>query len=104
MFNRAKSRIPSKGQLQDWLELVLVPVNPNPRYFNRLRGRLISYQGNGLPSPWLLLSIIAMLAFMLVASLGLALRFILGLITLITWLREKRGQGKREALPLTAQS
>ena len=78
--------------VRSWLEDVLVPVEPNPRFLRRLRGRLVHYKGDRGPSGWLLFPVAAMVLLLVIAILGIGLRAVLGLLGLIGG--GKRGKSK----------
>lgn len=99
--NRARRR-PSHDQLKAWLEQVLVPVEPSPRFLKRLRGRLVSYQGKRMPSIWMLVSVLAMMLVMVAGSLYLTLRIVLGLINLVGSIKRRRGRARTERMASAA--
>ncbi|HEY46813.1 MAG: hypothetical protein AMJ88_01430 [Anaerolineae bacterium SM23_ 63] len=66
-----------RKELEAWLEQVLVPVEPNPRFLRRLRARLVTYQGGGLFSGWMIVVVLATTLLLAITTLGLVIRFIL---------------------------
>ncbi|HEY70438.1 MAG TPA: hypothetical protein G4O08_07650 [Anaerolineae bacterium] len=97
-------RIPGgldKDQLVDWLEQVLQPVEPSRRFLRRLRARMVMYQGRGLSSVWLLVLMGGVVLVMMAVVLGLALRLLIGLLSLPGLVRNKNKEKNQEAQPST---
>jgi hypothetical protein len=79
-----------RKDLEAWLAQVLVPVEPNPRFLRRLRARLVTYQGGGLFSGWMILVVLATTLLLAITALGLLVRLILGWLNLLGILGRKR--------------
>ena len=79
-----------RKELESWLAQVLVPVEPNPRFLRRLRARLVTYQGGGLFSGWMIVVVLATALLLAITSLGLVIRLILGWLNLLGILGRKR--------------
>jgi hypothetical protein len=88
-----------REQLVDWLEKVLQPVEPSRRFLRRLRARMVMYQGGGLSSVWLLVLMVGVVLVMMAVSLGLALRLVIGLLSLLGLIKRKPVQKKRDTQP-----
>lgn len=87
-----------REDLEAWLERALVPVEPNPRFVRRLRGRLVHVRGQGLLSLWVVILILATVALTLATWLGLILRLALAIVGFVGFLqRQRRGQLKTTA-------
>ncbi len=69
-----------RDQLIRWLEETLVPVEPRARFVHHLRARLVRVRGGLMGSAWPLVVAAAATLLILMASLGLILRFLLGLL------------------------
>jgi hypothetical protein len=94
-------RIPGgldKDQLVDWLEQVLQPVEPSRRFLRRLRARMVMYQGGGLSSGWLLILMGGVVLVMMAVVLGLALRLLIGMLSLPGLVRKKSKEKKTQPL------
>ena len=79
-----------RKELETWLAQVLVPVEPNPRFLRRLRARLVTYQGGGPFSGWMIVVVLATALLLATTALGLVLRLILGWLNLLGILGRKR--------------
>lgn len=101
MFGERIPNALNKDQLIDWLEQVLQPVEPSRRFLRRLRARLVTYQGGRLPSGWLLAVAGGLIFVIAVISLGIALRFLIGLLSLLGLGRETRRRRKKDMQPTT---
>ncbi len=101
MFGERIPNALNKDQLIDWLEQVLQPVEPSRRFLRRLRARLVTYQGGRLPSGWLLVVAGGLILVIAVISLGIALRFLIGLLSLLGLGRETRRRRKKDMQPTT---
>lgn len=87
-----------RKQLEAWLAQVLVPVEPNPLFLRRLRARLVTYHGGGLFSGWMMVVVLATALLLVITTLGLLLRFLLGWFNLIGLIGRKK---RRSADPQT---
>jgi hypothetical protein len=79
-----------RKDLEAWLAEVLVPVEPNPRFLRRLKARLVTYQGSGPFSGWMIVVVFATAILLAITTLGLITRLILGWLALIGLLGRKR--------------
>jgi len=80
----------SNEQLENILKNVLTPVEPSGEFINRLRARLVRISEDRFPSLWLGVAAVAGASLVVLASLGMALRVLLTLLTLIGWSIRKR--------------
>jgi hypothetical protein len=95
MSERDKNRsLMERGELVSWLEQALVPVSPNPTFVRRLRGRIVTYHRGALPSQWTLVFVALIMLALIAASLGMAIRLLLGLLGLFGLM--ERGRRERE--------
>lgn len=85
-----------RNELVNWLEQVLVPVSPNPRFVRRLRGRMVTYHQGALPSQWTLLFLALIVLALVAASLGMAIRLLIGLLGLFGIMQRGRREGVLE--------
>ena len=81
-----------RKDLEAWLAQVLIPVEPNPRFLRRLRARLVTYQGGGLFSGWMIVVVLATALLLAITALGLVIRLILGWLHLLGILGRKRSE------------
>ena len=79
-----------RKQLEAWLAQVLVPVEPNPVFLRRLRARLVTYHGGRLFSGWMMVVVLATALLLLITSLGLLIRLLLGWFNLIGLIGRKK--------------
>ncbi|MCK5053370.1 MAG: hypothetical protein KAR65_03785 [Anaerolineales bacterium] len=86
----------SKKRLEELLSDILVPVEPSVQFVRRLRARLVTYQGRGPLSGWMVIVVIATVFLLAVTSIGLVVRIFLGLVSLIG-LNSNRRRMKSEA-------
>ena len=73
----------SRRKIEDWLEKALVPVEPSPAFVRHLRARLVNIEGDRLLSPWMLIVVVAAVLVMIATWFGVAVRLVLGLLSLI---------------------
>ncbi len=95
----------SRRQIEDWLEKALVPVEPSPAFVRHLRARLIQIEGDRLLSPWMLIVVMAAVIVMIATWFGVAVRLVLGLLSLIGLVERSQKRGSPPALapvPLSA--
>lgn len=80
----------SDKQMETWLRQVLIPVEPNPHFIHRLRGRLVHVRGASSPNLWT--AVVLGVGVMLVAAawMGLALRLVLALVSALGLLSQRR--------------
>jgi hypothetical protein len=79
-------------QLEQLLRSTLVPVEPNPQFFHRLRARLVYFQQNG-PSGWMLVAAAGTILVLVGATFAVGLRMVLiavGIAGLLTTRRKPR--------------
>jgi hypothetical protein len=96
MFSEHISKALNKDQLIDWLEEVMQPVEPSKRFLRRLRARMVMYQGGRLPPIWLIAIVGGVILVVIAITLGLALRLLLGLSSLIGLGRIRRRRAKKD--------
>ena len=80
----------SEEQLEGMLRRVMIPVEPNPQFVVRLRGRLVHVGGGDGPDLWTMVAVGVGLMLMAAAWMGLALRLILALAGVLGLLRQRR--------------
>jgi hypothetical protein len=85
----------SRRRLEELLEQVLVPVEPDLRFVRRLRARLVHYQGTGMGPLWMLVFGLAVATVVAVASLGLTLRVLLGFLGLLGIVTRRQADGRK---------
>lgn len=83
-----------RAKLVDWLEQSLVPIEPSPAFVRRLRARLVNVQGDQVFSPWVLILLIASVLILVATWLGLGLRLLLALLSLIGLMERRRRDPK----------
>jgi hypothetical protein len=96
MFSEQISKALNKDQLIDWLEEVMQPVEPSKRFLRRLRARMVMYQGGRLPPVWLIAIVGGVILVVVALTLGLALRFLLGLSSLFGLGKLRQRKSKKE--------
>lgn len=79
-----------RGQLEDWLERALVPVEPSPVFIRQLQARLVTVRGDRPFSPWMLVLVVVTSLVLLASWLNVATRIILGLLSLIGLIERSR--------------
>jgi hypothetical protein len=79
-----------KKQLEKWLEDSLVPVEPSSRFLKRLHARLVTFQGEGALSGWMLVVILVTSLMLGVTVIGLIIRGILSWLNLLGMINRKR--------------
>jgi uncharacterized membrane protein len=85
----------SARELEGWLRQALVPVEPSPAFARRLRARLVEVRGNGLPSVWSIIGVLAAVTLFTVGVFGLVLRLVLALMSLLALINRRRhGRGR----------
>jgi len=92
------SELIDRHQLEKWLSRAMTPVEPSARFIRRLRGGLVSYRGSGLLLEWKIIAAVVTLILVTAASLGLALRILLGLLGLFGIIQRSR---RRRSTSLT---
>jgi len=80
----------SEEQLEGMLRRVMIPVEPNPQFVVRLRGRLVHVRGGNGPNLWTMVAIGVGLMLVAAAWMGLALRLILALAGVFGLLSQRR--------------
>lgn len=94
-----QARLPNDQALESWLSQVLVPIEPNPTFVSRLQARLVTHRGGGLNSPWFLLGVGAAALLLATAWMGLALRLLFLLLSLLGVIQgSRKTPGKRQRL------
>lgn len=86
--------------LEGLLQQALTPVEPSSRFVQTLRARLVAIQGGGMSPAWTLLFAAAVAALLTIASLGLALRVLLGLLSLLGIISRRPKGGRRRTSPV----
>lgn len=79
-----------RKQLETLLEQALVPVEPSARFVRRLRAKLVTYQGEGLMSGWMVVVVIGTTILLAVASVGLFIRVVIALVSFIGMISRRR--------------
>ena len=79
-----------RKELEARLAQVLVPVEPNPRFLKRLRARLVTYQGGGVFSGWMIVVVLATALLLAITALGLLIRLVLSWLNLLGLIGRKR--------------
>jgi len=97
MFSEHLSRALNKDQLIDWLEEVMRPVEPSKRFLRRLRARMVMYQGGRLPPVWMIAILGGVILVVIAITLGLVLRFLLGLSSLFGLGKLQRKRSKKDS-------
>jgi len=87
-----------RRQLEAWLRHTMTPVEPSARFIRRLRAGLVSYQGTSLMMEWKVIAAIVTLILVTAASLGLALRIILAILSVLGIIHRTRNRD-RDSLP-----
>lgn len=80
----------SNEQLEDILRDIMTPVEPSGEFVRRLRARLVRISDDRFPSLWLGVAAIAGASLVVLAALGMALRMLLSLLSLLGWSLRKR--------------
>jgi hypothetical protein len=89
-----RDRLANDQTLESWLAQVLVPIEPNPSFASRLQARLVTHRGGGIHSPWFLLGVGAAALLLATAWMGLALRLLFLLLSVLGVI-----QGSRKTPP-----
>jgi tetrahydromethanopterin S-methyltransferase subunit B len=84
------SRAMSREQIETLLSEILTPVEPSTQFVRSLKARLVTYQGSGALSPWMVMAIIGTALALAITSIGVLLRMIVGLISLFGLLSNRR--------------
>jgi len=80
----------SRKQIESLLSEVLTPVEPSSQFVRSLKARLVTYQGSSPLSPWMVLAVIGTAIVLAVTSIGVMMRFLVGLISLFGMLSNRR--------------
>jgi hypothetical protein len=80
----------SRKQIESLLSEVLTPVEPSSHFVRSLKARLVTYRGSNPLSPWMVLAVIGTAIVLAVTSIGVLLRFLVGLISLFGLLNNRR--------------
>jgi hypothetical protein len=86
-----------KKQLEQWLEESLVPVEPSSRFLKRLHARLVTFQGQGALSGWMLVVVFVTALMLGVTVIGLIIRSILAWLNVLG-LMNRKGQRATERI------
>jgi hypothetical protein len=80
----------SEEQIEGMLRRVMIPVEPNPHFVLRLRGRLVHVRGGSGPDVWTMVAIGVGLMLVAAAWMRLALRVFLALVGALGVLSQRR--------------
>jgi hypothetical protein len=83
MVSGTFSKRMDRRRLEALLAETLIPVEPSTSFIRRLRAAQVNYEGSGVLSAWQLVVVLATALVMLATSLGLVLRLILAVLSLI---------------------
>lgn len=82
--------------LEALLQQALTPVEPSSRFVQTLRARLVAIQGGGMSPVWALVFAATVAVLFTIASIGLVLRVVLGLLSLLGLIsRRPKDRGRR---------
>ncbi len=84
----------SSTDLEGLLKAALVPVEPDQQFIRRLKARLVRYEGEGISPIWAVAAGLGIATLLVVASMGVALRLLLALLTAIGG---RQGRSERPA-------
>lgn len=87
--------------LENLLAEALVLVEPSAKFVKRLKAKLIRFHGNKPFSGWVILGALAMALMLLLTWLGMALRILLLIFSLIGVIDRKRKSRNSSTLPVT---
>lgn len=74
----------------------MVPVEPSPAFVRRLRARLVNVQGDRVFSPWVMILVVGAVLILIASWLGLGLRLLLALLSLIGLMERRRREPQLE--------
>lgn len=80
----------SRQKIEQLLENALVPVEPDRQFIHRLKARLVHYDGQGMSPVWAMVTGLTVATLLVVTSLAVALRLLLGLLSLLAGDRRER--------------
>lgn len=86
--------------LENLLAEALVLVEPSAKFVKRLKAKLIRFHGNKPFSGWVILGAFAMALMLLLTWLGVALRILLLIFSLIGVIDRKRKSRNSSTLPV----
>ena len=88
----------STKDLETWLSNAFIPIEPSEVFIKKLRARLVRYRGRQPFSAWMVVGAIAMALMLLLTWLGLALRVVLLIMSLLGFMDRRRRGGGRTAV------
>lgn len=86
----------STKELELWLSRTFIPFEPRDVFVRKLRARLIKYHGKQPFSGWMVIGAVAMALMILLTWLGLGLRMVLLLLSLLGF-KGRRKRGRRHS-------
>lgn len=90
--------IVTRRDIEAWLKEIMIPVDPDEKFVQRLKARLVRVRGGLLSTGWAIIGAVAVATVVLMAIFGLALRAFLGLLSLVGLLeRRPSSAGRKQA-------
>jgi hypothetical protein len=83
MVSGTFSQMMDRRRLEALLAETLIPVEPRMGFIRRLKAAQVNYEGGGAVSAWQLIVVLATGLVMLATSLGLVLRLVLAVLSLV---------------------
>lgn len=90
----------STKDLETWLSRAFIPIEPSELFIRKLRARLFKYHGKRPFSGWMVVGALAMALMLLLTWLGLALRVILLIVSLLGFIDRKKPRGSKKSVSL----
>ncbi len=85
----------TRDEIEAWLRQIMVPVEPEDDFVNKLKARLVRVRGGGwFSTAWAIIGAVAVATVLLMAIFSLALRAFLSLLSLIGLLERRPVQGR----------
>jgi len=85
----------SKKEIERLLSDVLIPVEPNQEFLQKLQARLVTYRGRKPVNGWMLVAVLATAGLLAISTMGLILRVFVTLGGLVGLIANRRRSSSR---------
>jgi hypothetical protein len=91
----AKGR--SKKEIEQLLASVLVPVEPDREFLQKLQARLVTYHGRKVINGWMVVAILTTTALLAISALGMVMRLLVTIAGIVGILANRRRSSTRSS-------